>query len=152
MKLLLLFSAFLLAIANRSCEESVDQGLAGQVRWLEGNLMPTIGEEGESNEKDYKGKPVQREIHIYELTSMDEATSNGTFFSNLKTELVKTVETNKEGEFIVELPVGRYSVFVQEEQGLFANSFDGEGHINPIEVKEGEVTKIVIQVNYKAVY
>ena len=152
MKLLLLFSVFLLAIANRSCEESVDQGLAGQVRWLEGNLMPTIGEEGESTEKDHKGKPVQREIHIYELTSMDEATSNGTFFSNLKTELVKTVETNKEGEFIVELPVGRYSVFVQEEQGLFANSFDGEGHINPVEVKEGEVSKIVIQINYKAVY
>lgn len=152
MKLLLLLSTLFLAIANRSCEESVDQGLAGQVRWLEGNLMPTIGEDVQQNEKDYKGEPVQREIHIYELTSMDEATAEGTFFKNIQTDLVKTVETNEEGEFIVELPVGRYSVFVQEDQGLFANSFDGEGHINPVEIKEGELTKITIQINYKAAY
>lgn len=152
MKLLLLLSTLLLAIANRSCEESVDQGLAGQVRWLEGNMMPTIGEDVKQNEKDYKGEPVQREIHIYKLTSMDEATAEGTFFKDIQTALVKTVETNKEGEFIVELPVGRYSVFVQEEQGLFANSFNGEGHINPVEIKEGELTKILIQVNYKAAY
>lgn len=152
MKLLLLLSTLFLAIANRSCEESVDQGLAGQVRWLEGNLMPTIGEDVEQNQKDYKGEPVQREIHIYELTSMDEATAEGTFFKNIQTDLVKTVETNEEGEFIVELPVGRYSVFVQEDQGLFANSFDGEGHINPVEIKEGEITTITIQINYKAAY
>lgn len=152
MKLLLLLSTLLLAIANRSCEESVDQGLAGQVRWLEGNLMPTIGEDVEQNQKDYKGEPVQREVHIYELTSMDEATAEGTFFKNIQTDLVKKVETNEEGEFIVELPVGRYSVFVQEDQGLFANSFDGEGHINPVEIKEGELTKITIQINYKAAY
>lgn len=146
MKLLMLFSVLLLASINR-CEE-VEQGLAGQVLWLEGNLMPTIGEES----RDRKGEPVQREIHIYELTSMDEATAEGTFFSNIQTDLVKKVETNEEGEFITELPVGRYSVFVQEEQGLFANTFDGQGHINPVEVNEGEITPITIKVNYKAAY
>lgn len=152
MKLLLLLSTLLLAIANRSCENTVEQGLAGQVRWLEGNLMPTVGEEIKPDGPSQKGQPVQREIHIYALTNMDEATSDGTFFSNIKTELVKTVETNKDGAFATDLPVGRYSVFVKEEQGLFANSFNGEGHINPVEVKEGELTKILIQVNYKAAY
>lgn len=146
MKLLMLFSALFLATLNR-CEE-VEQGLAGQVLWLEGNLMPTVGEE----RRDTEGEPIQREVHIYELTSMDEATAEGTFFSNLQTELVKTVETNEEGQFITELPVGRYSVFVQEDQGLFASTFDGEGHINPVEVKEGEITTTTIKVNYKAAY
>lgn len=146
MKLLMLFSALFLATLNR-CEE-VEQGLAGQVLWLEGNLMPTIGEES----SDRKGEPVQREIHIYELTSMDEATAEGTFFSNIQTDLVKKVETNEEGEFITELPVGRYSVFVKEEQGLFANTFNGQGHINPVEVNEGEITTITLKVNYKAAY
>lgn len=149
---MLLLSVLLLSATSRSCENNVEQGLAGQVRWLEGNLMPTIGEETKPEDPSRKGQPVQREIHIYALTNMDEATSNGTFFSNIKTELIKTVETNKEGVFVTELPVGRYSVFVKEEQGLFANSFNGEGHINPVEVKEGALTKILIQVNYKAAY
>ncbi len=152
MKLLALLSVILLSVSSRGCEQTVEQGLAGQVLWLEGNLMPTIGKEADSDKAARKGQPVQREIYVYELTSMDEATSDGTFFSNIKTELVKTTETNKDGVFAIELPAGRYSVFVKEEQGLFANSFNGEGYINPVEVKEGELTKILIQVNYKAAY
>lgn len=143
-------AALLLAV-TKSCEEMPEQGLAGKVRWLEGNLMPTISENPDETPQK-KGEPVQRELHIYELTTMDEATAEGTFFQDLQTELVKTVETNEEGEFVVALPAGRYSVFVKEEQGLFANSFDGEGHINPVKVKEGEVTEIQIDINYAAAY
>lgn len=151
MKFLIFSAMIVLAALNRSCEPSIEQGLAGEVRWLEGNLMPSISEEPEA-QPDKKGKPVKREIHIYELTTMDEAKAEGTFFRDIKSPLVKTVSSNKDGYFQVELPEGRYSVFVQEEEGLFANIFDGEGNINPVTIQEGEVTEISIEINYKAAY
>ncbi len=150
---LLLFSAFLLlASMNKSCNSNVEQGLAGQVFWLEGDMMPSINDAPDVNRKKLKGEPVEREVHIYKLTTMDEATSEGPFFKNIRTKLIETVQSNEEGQFIVSLPAGRYSVFVKEESGLFANLFDGEGYINPVEVKEGEITPIKIEVNYKAAY
>lgn len=152
MKFLIFSAIFIMAALSRSCEPDIDQGLAGEVRWLEGNLMPTISEEPQEDTGEQQGEPVQRELHIYELTTMDEAKMEGTFFSNIQTPLVKKVESNKDGYFQVSLPAGRYSVFVQEEQGLFASTFDGEGNINPVEVKEGEVTKMSIKINYKAAY
>lgn len=151
MKFLIFSAMIVLAALNRSCEPTIKQGLAGEVRWLEGNLMPSIGEEAEAR-PDRKGKPVQRELHIYELTTMDEAKAEGTFFRDIKSLLVKTVSSNKDGCFQVELPVGRYSVFVQEDEGLFANIFDGEGNINPVTIKEGEVTEVTIEINYRAAY
>lgn len=152
MKLLFFFAFLLLANINRSCDSSVEQGLAGQVLWLEGDMMPTINDAPDVNRKQLKGEPVQRTLHIHELTTMDQATAEGPFFRDIQTELVETVETNEEGQFIVSLPAGRYSVFVQEQDGLFANMFDGEGYINPVEIKEDEITKIKIEVNYKATY
>lgn len=150
MKLLMIMAALLLAV-TKSCENMPEQGLAGKVRWLEGNMMPTISEEPEKKPVD-KGKPVQRELHIYELTTMEEAKANGTFFHDIETTLIEKVETNEKGEFVVALPAGRYSVFVKEEQGLFANSFDGEGNINPVSIQEGEITTIRIDINYAAAY
>lgn len=152
MKFLIFSAIIVLAAVTKRCEPTIDQGLAGEVRWLEGNLMPTIGEEPETDDEKRKGEPVQRELHIYELTTMDEATAEGTFFYDIQSPLVKTVESDKDGYFQVELPAGRYSVFVQEEEGLFANIFDGEGNINPVEIKNDEVTKITIEINYKAAY
>lgn len=152
MKFLIFSILMIMATMSRSCEPSIDQGLAGELRWLEGNLMPTISEDPPETDQDKKGEPVQREVHIYELTSMDEAEANGPFYHNIKTRLVEKVRSDKDGYFEVALPVGEYSVFVQEDQGLFASVFDGQGNINPVEVKENEVSKISIDINYKAAY
>ena len=152
MKFLLLPAILLLASMTKSCDPPVEQGLAGQVLWLEGDLMPTINDSPEINRKRFKKEPVQRVVHIYELTTMDEATADGPFFKKIKTKKVESVETDKEGQFIVALPKGKYSVFVEEEDGLFASIFDGEGNINPVEIKENEITNIKIEVNYKAAY
>lgn len=151
MKLFVLSALLLLSSMNRGCE-SVKQGIAGQVLWLEGNLMPGIGDEPEVNRKKFKGEPIQRTLYIYELTTMDEASSEGVFFQDIQTPLVAKVETNKKGEFAVSLPEGSYSLFVEEEEGLFANTFDGEGNINPVTVSEGDIATITIEVNYKAAY
>jgi hypothetical protein len=39
-----------------------------------------------------------------------------------------------------------------EEGGFFANQFDGEGHIQPVDIRAGDTTDISIDINYKAYY
>jgi len=126
----------------------VKQGVAGRLVWLEGNLMPSI--EGGANTP--AGQAVQREVHIYEVTKTSEAQQSDNFYSNIQTNLVKVVMSEKNGFFKASLEPGQYSLFVKEPKGLFANIFDAYGHIMPIEVLEDEVTEVTININYMAAY
>lgn len=145
------FLFLLLSQMTNGCEK-IDQGIQGQVRWLEGNLMPTVSDEPQPTNTPQHGAPVEREILIYELTGMDQAEGNGPVFSGINSTLVKQVKTDERGRFSVELPAGRYSVFTKESEGYFANQFDGEGNINPITVYQDSVRQVLIEINYKAAY
>lgn len=127
--------------------QGVSQGLSGTVLWYEGDLMPGIDKE------PVPGKPIQREIHIYELTGVQQAkVKDDYFYYDLETKLVKMVLSDEEGKFIVALEPGKYSVFVKEPQGLFANTFNRAGQINPVEIQSNELVTIRIRVDYKAAY
>jgi hypothetical protein len=52
----------------------------------------------------------------------------------------------------VELPPGKYSVFTVEEEGLYANEYDSDGNMFPVEVLDGEFTEVTIKINYKAAF
>ena len=126
---------------------SIDQGIKGQLLWLEGDLMPG------PNKPENPPKPVQREIQIYELTNLNSVTKNNEgFFSDIPTDPVAVVQSDEEGKFSIKLPEGNYSVFVKEEAGLFANKFDGQGNINPVEIKSGEIAEKTIRIDYQAAY
>jgi len=127
--------------------KGVSQGITGIVLWYEGDLMPGIDKE------PVEGHPIQREIHIYELTRLKQGkVTEDYFYYDLETSLVKTVLSDEEGKFIVGLEPGTYSVFVKEPQGLFANTFDQGGHINPINIQSNELVTIRIRVDYMAAY
>lgn len=147
MKNLLLLIIPIFFMSCKSTEaQTVDQGIVGQVKWYEGNLMP-----GPDN-KATQGEAVQREVHIYELVSMNEMPRKEELYEEAPSKLVKKVTTDENGNFTAALPPGRYSVFTKEDKGLFASISDGDGNINPVTVKEGELTEIKIDINYKAYY
>ena len=123
----------------------MDQGIEGKVLWLEGNFMPGPGQ-------DKKGEPIQREIHIYELTNQSDVTKNEHFYTDFDKEPVKVVSSDSSGKFKVGLPPGAYSVFSKEENGLYASVQDGEGNLNPVTVEEGKYTSLTFKIDYKAVY
>ncbi|WP_020530549.1 hypothetical protein [Flexithrix dorotheae] len=132
---------------NQSNEEiKGDQGITGEVLWFEGNLMPG------PNKKMPSGKPVVKEIFIYELTGKAQTKFDGQFFSEIKTDLISQIKSDENGKFKIALPSGKYSLFVKEPNGFFANSFDGEGHINPIEVEPGKYTNCILKIDYQAAY
>ena len=111
--------------------------------------MPSIGSDTPDKSK---GTPIQRQIYIYALTNRDQTEISGRFFSKINNELITTVQSNQQGVFSVELSPGKYSILVKEEKGLYANLFDGQGNIHPVEVKDNNVTEIIIKVDYEAFY
>ena len=136
------------AMSNQESSK-LKQGISGQLIWLEGNVMPSVETAGQPNPQ---GQPVQREVYVYELTKTSEAERKDQFYSNIQTTLVKKLMSEPDGSFKVPLPPGKYSVFVKEPRGLFANLFDGYGNIMPVEVYEDEFTEVTIEINYMAAY
>jgi hypothetical protein len=141
---------FLSACANQK-SISKTAGIFGEVRWVEGNIMPSIGDTTYASRA--KGVPIEREIFIYQATKISDARrSEGNFYKSITSQLVKKVKSKKDGTFRAILPAGKYSVFVREKDGLFANIFDGDNYINPVTVQANNFTEIKIMVNYKAFY
>ncbi len=138
--LLILFFLVSLAAAGQK------QGLQGQVFWVSGNQMPG---------PDAVLSPNQgavRDVLIYEITNVTDATQIGPFFRDIKTRLVATATSKTDGTFKVKLPVGTYSVFTREKSGLYANLFDGKGFINTVTIKAGQYAWKTITIDYDAAY
>lgn len=130
---------------------STDQGIKGEVRWVEGNLMPAVGDT--TINMRYKGIPIKRELYIFQAVKKDDVISGGAqFYKKVNVDLVARIQTNSKGFFKLDLPPGYYSIFVLEEDGFFANTFAENGFISPVTVHENEFTEIIIMVNYKAYY
>ncbi len=143
----------LMAMSCRAGLYNQTGSISGKVVWLEGNLMPSIDDDNYAQRA--AGVPVQRMLYIYEATKPDQAMrleGDASFYTTIHKRLVKKVRTDKGGTFEVRLPPGKYSIFVMENEAFFANVFDGEGHINPVQVEPGEETTVFIKINYKAFY
>lgn len=123
------------------------QGIKGKVEWVSGNQMPG------PNKPEAHPQGIKREIYIYQATAITQTSQqDAVFFSDIKTQRVRKIRSKKNGNFRVRLPAGKYSIFVKEPHGLFANTFDGQNCIQCVQVNSGEYATVTIQVNYEAAY
>lgn len=128
-------------------EKDIQQGICGSIVWKSGNMMPSPDREMP------KSKFVQRELCVYEITNISEATLQNGFYTAITKSKIKSVKSDAEGKFCLDLPEGEYSLFVKEgDKGLYANSFDGKGNIFPVKVSKDKVSIIVFTIDYQAVY
>lgn len=125
------------------------EGITGTLTWLEGNQMPMISDTGDAQDKP---KPVQRKVLIYPLLKFSDLKVKDGLFEPPRILPLAEVESDLQGKYSVRLKPGKYSVFTQEDEGLFASVFDGEGNVMPVTVKEGQWTLLDILVNYKATF
>lgn len=131
-----------------NCQASISQGISGKVLWYEGNMMPDP-----SKPKEDRGKGVSRFVYIYEPCKATQGTPYAKeFVFNLKAKLIKKIASDASGCFKVALPVGKYSVLVEEEKKLYANVYDGQNFMNLVEVKKGKLTGNTIRITYKAFF
>ncbi len=131
---------------------SIDQGVAGTVVFIRGNCMPGAVSDT-TPEHACRRYPVQRTVRIHEITHRSKSEHvQGGFHRDVKTNLVASIQTDREGFFEIDLPPGKYSVFVEEENLLYANLWDGQGFIQPVTVNEGQATVIRINIDHLAYY
>lgn len=131
---------------------SVDQGIWGQVLFWEGDFMPGAVTGTKT--------PVVRAIYIHEATTSDQVTETepySTFYSYVDTPLVQIVYSDENGYFQAQLAPGKYSIFVDEEEGLYASRFErdiatGTDTIFPVTVKENDLGTLNIDITYASAY
>lgn len=124
------------------------QGIEGHVYRVSGNQMPS------PDKKPTAPKGIRTTLYIYELTNLTQVSRQGhsSFYSAIRTKLVKKIKTDSTGYFKIELPAGHYSVFVKKGTQFYANLFDGNNNIYPVEVTPQKMTTIEFKVDYDASY
>lgn len=142
-KLFLLLAFFSLVQFTKAPKE----GIKGQVFWISGNQMPGPGKTATAE------LGVARDVLIYKATTIKDVEQNDHFFKNIKTELVAQVRSSSvDGTFKVKIPPGEYSVFTQEQNGLFGNSTDKNGCISCVIVKPKKYSWVALTIDYEAAY
>lgn len=124
------------------------EGIEGYVYKVSGNQMPS------PDIKRPAPKGIKTTIYIYELTNIKQVKSDNrsSLYSAISSKLVKTIESNSKGYFKASLPAGKYSVFTKEGDLFYANLFDQDNNIAPVEVLRKKRTKIEIKMDHGAVY
>ncbi len=136
-------------IEHNSEKISIGQGIAATVLFTEGNCMPTVWP-ASNNCRTY---PVRRVVHIYEYTLHTQTNhAGGGFHTKVNSKRIAKITSDIEGFFEISLVPGKYSIFVEENNMLYANGWDGQGGVQSIEVTAGEVSFKQIPITYKAYY
>ncbi|MEJ8842433.1 hypothetical protein WG954_08560 [Lacibacter sp. H375] len=122
------------------------QGVKGHVLRIRGNQMPS------PDLPVSQGIAFKTTLYVYELTNRSQVTERNGFYTMVSTKLVKQLETNEDGSFKLKLKPGKYSLFIKKGDLFYANLFDSDNNIFPVEVKKGEWTEVDFKADYDAVY
>ena len=126
---------------------SITEGIWGTLVQTEGNCMPGVSGGIFGKNKSCKQYPIQREIEVYEYTTWEETEyTYPPFFEKVYTKLIATITCDKEGFFELELKPGKYSVFIKENELLYANSYYGQG-IMPVTVETSKISEINLNLD-----
>ncbi len=145
----LLFAvACILPLPPNASEAARKTGIEGYIFRVSGNRMPSQGNPLPSP------RGIRTTLYVFELTSLDQVTrvNEGPFYKELRSRLVRTVQSDDSGYFFISLPPGQYSLFTRKEELYYANIFDGQNHIAPVTVTGGKVAQMNVNVDYDAVY
>ena len=125
---------------HNSKKVSIREGFAGTLTLRDGDCMPVVG----STCREY---PVSRRIRIYEATSISEShNAGGGFYDSVDSKLIATIKTDQEGFFQYTVVPGTYSIFIEENGKLYANS-SNSSVINAVIVDAGKVGNGNVQID-----
>lgn len=129
-------------------EQKIQQGLEGIVQIVKGDRMPSP----DIPLAEPAGYPTTVYIHrLTEVAQLRKMNKSG-LYTNVPTPLVTSVTTDSSGHFAVELPPGEYSVFVQYENGFYANWFNEKNQIGPAIVLEKKLTRLKLLISADATF
>jgi hypothetical protein len=143
-----LFIAFSSWIPLISQQLPKTQGLEGHVYRISGNQMPS------PDIKPKAPKGIKTTLYIFDLTNLNQVTrqNQSAFYAAVRTKLIKKIETDTNGYFKVNLPTGNYSLFTKKGELFYANTFDGNNNIAPVQVLPKKITQVEVKMDYDASY
>jgi len=93
-----------------------------------------------------------RRVRVHEPLNVLETGSAVALHDTILTARIAETRTDTAGQYFLPLPVGRYSVFVEEEDGWYFNGWNGEGFQGLTQIDSGKVTIQDIRITTKAVF
>lgn len=143
-------SILILSIIISGCvaqrHTNIDQGVKGFVLEVKGNQMPG------KNKSVSPGEPVSCMVYAFPLQKLNEVTVTDNVFYEFMASPVDSSQSKKDGSYALRLPAGDYSIVIKEKGQYYANSFDGDGNINPVQISQNEIVELNILINYMAEY
>lgn len=119
------------------------QGIAGQVRRLTGDHMPSVqdpelGQQLSQSQSHF----VQTEVWIFSGRIMAKGTRWPIDEAAQHPQLVGQVSSDGQGKFSVSLPSGEYTLLAQYGSDLYLNAFLSDGSYATLQVNSGKVTSV----------
>jgi hypothetical protein len=151
----ILFLLFLPILTISGCSNSkisssnlAKQGISGTVTETSGNQMPMKGAPKKMT------KNIQCTVLVYEPTTIADTEPNETaaFYTAIHTKQIAAVETDSTGQFKVNLPIGKYSLFIKIGDRFYANLYDQFNQIALFEVLPNAYTAANLKLNRSATY
>jgi len=134
-------------IADLSAEKDIGT-LSGKITLASGNCMPMVCDNPPCP-SSCSIVGTSRNIYIREVANSDDM--DITYLKeDDKPSLVKTITSGSDGSFIVILPVGKYSLFVEDDSREYCNSWDGQGNSCMFEIKKDQTTEYNSQIDHAA--
>jgi hypothetical protein len=111
---------------------------------LSGNQMPSPGK------KSQQPKGIKTTVYVCQLTNISQVIRQGqsSFYSSIKTKIIKETQSDSSGHFSVQLEPGMYSLFTKTSGVFYANIFDGNNNIAPAKVTANKITEVKISIDY----
>lgn len=126
---------------------TIQQGVWGNVWFWEGDFMPFGWG---------RITPVSEMIYIHELTLCNALEPPvGTFFTQINTAPLDSIESGENGFFEIALPPGEYSVFVRLDTLYYANWFSDCSSVpcvTPVVVTSDSVSHFQIDITFNATF
>ncbi|MCB9367010.1 MAG: hypothetical protein H6506_02515 [Calditrichaeota bacterium] len=120
-------------------------GVTGRVEIWEGNFMPPIEAERRASQIT-PGANLRVRLHepVRGLP--------GAMVDSVASAMVFETMTDDSGDFTIPAQEGTYSLFVEDSEGWYANSWDGAGIQGAVVVEPKKMTEILIKNTRKATF
>lgn len=132
--------------------QQLKQGIEGYVQEYTGNFMPMKNRNHSPSTP--QPKPLATTIYIYQATNLKDVVqiNQSPSYSAINTKFVTAVKSDSTGYFKINLPAGKYSIFIKHNQNFYANSFDEKNNIALVVVNQNIFTKVTIKADANATY
>jgi hypothetical protein len=120
-------------------------GVTGKIEIWEGNFMPPI-------ESDKRDKQIQPGAGLKVRLYLPVKGLPGTNVETVSSEMVAETTTDENGMFTIPAKEGTYSLFIEDGDGWYANSWDGDGVQGAVTVEPMKMTEVLIKNTRKATF